>query len=319
MQNPSVPCPSCSASSVIKKGKNARGVQMFHCQSPHCPQPNFPASHYAAAAQTAQDRAAYMRDYRQRKRDDQRASRLAAIPTRRIGNCTLYQGDASTILPLLTGLDVLITDPPYGVLSSPTGGSHGTGGKHGLVRDNYATYDDTYANFYSTVVPILRASLARVVRAAVFTGPHIQEQPKAPVTGGVYMPSGSGRHVWGFKTLSPILFYGHAPNLHHGARGKTTLESAAVAEQNGHPCPKPLAWMRWLVALCSLPGETVFDPFMGSGTTGEACVEYGRPFVGIEIDAGYFATACARIEAATRQGRLFDASAPPAHQEPLFA
>jgi site-specific DNA-methyltransferase (adenine-specific) len=63
--------------------------------------------------------------------------------------------------------------------------------------------------------------------------------------------------------------------------------------------------MRWLVKLASLPGETVLDPFMGSGTTGIACLEHGRRFVGIEVDPGYFALAVERLEAVSRQGKLF--------------
>jgi DNA modification methylase len=234
---------------------------------------------------------------------------------------TLYQGDARVILPLLGGLDVLITDPPYGVLKGPDGAgraTRGTGGQHGLRRGPYAHYEDTYANFCTQVVPILRLSVARAVRGAVFTGPHIQEQPKSTTTGGVYCPAGSGRHAWGFKTFLPVLFYGQAPNLHQGARRQTTLHSTAVAERNGHPCPKPLAWMEWLVDLCTRPGETVFDPFMGSGTTGVACVEFGRRFVGIELDSGYFALACARLDAAARQGRLF-AAPRPLKQHTLFS
>jgi DNA modification methylase len=62
---------------------------------------------------------------------------------------------------------------------------------------------------------------------------------------------------------------------------------------------------RWLVERASLPGETVFDPFMGSGTTGVVCAALGRSFVGCEIDSRHFETACNRIEDAQRQGDFF--------------
>lgn len=52
-------------------------------------------------------------------------------------------------------------------------------------------------------------------------------------------------------------------------------------------------------------GEVVVDPFMGSGTTGVACAQTGRPFVGIELSQHYFDIACERIAAAYAQGRLF--------------
>jgi DNA modification methylase len=56
--------------------------------------------------------------------------------------------------------------------------------------------------------------------------------------------------------------------------------------------------IRWLTERSSLPGMTVLDPFMGSGTAGVACVETGRNFIGIEINPDYFATAQTRINAA---------------------
>lgn len=58
--------------------------------------------------------------------------------------------------------------------------------------------------------------------------------------------------------------------------------------RNGHPCSRSLAHMRWLVNWWSLEGETVLDPFMGSGTTGVACKEMRRNFIGIEVDSKYY-------------------------------
>ena len=64
---------------------------------------------------------------------------------------------------------------------------------------------------------------------------------------------------------------------------------------NAHPTIKPVKLMRWLVALVARAGETVLDPLMGSGTTGVACVELGRKFVGVEKVPEYFAIAERRI------------------------
>jgi len=63
--------------------------------------------------------------------------------------------------------------------------------------------------------------------------------------------------------------------------------------------------MEWVVSVSSLPGEFVLDPFMGSGTTGVACANLGRKFIGIEIEPKYFDIACKRIEDAYRQGDMF--------------
>jgi len=63
--------------------------------------------------------------------------------------------------------------------------------------------------------------------------------------------------------------------------------------------------MRWAVDLASHEAETILDPFMGSGTTGVACVRLGRKFIGIEIDPGYFKIAVKRIEQAFADQALF--------------
>lgn len=70
-----------------------------------------------------------------------------------------------------------------------------------------------------------------------------------------------------------------------------------------HPTQKPISLMRWCVN--KTVGETVLDPFMGSGTTGVAALEAGRKFIGIELEPRYFDMACERIENAQRQERLF--------------
>ena len=63
--------------------------------------------------------------------------------------------------------------------------------------------------------------------------------------------------------------------------------------------------MVWCIENYTNPGDTIIDPFMGSGTTGVACMETGRKFIGIELDKGYFDIAEKRIYEATRQQRLF--------------
>ncbi len=72
----------------------------------------------------------------------------------------------------------------------------------------------------------------------------------------------------------------------------------------GHPCNRAQGYFDWLANWCSDLGETVCDPFMGSGTTGVACAKLGRPFIGIEIETRWFDLACERIDDAQRQGDL---------------
>jgi DNA modification methylase len=68
-----------------------------------------------------------------------------------------------------------------------------------------------------------------------------------------------------------------------------------------HPTQKPLSLMKWCVDKFTDPGNTILDPFMGSGTTGVACVQLGRNFIGIEKEPKYFEIASRRIEQAQQQ------------------
>ena len=71
-----------------------------------------------------------------------------------------------------------------------------------------------------------------------------------------------------------------------------------------HPAEKPLGLMVQIISNYTHEGDTILDPFMGSGTTGVACVQTGRNFIGIEIDPDYFAIAERRISEAQLQLRL---------------
>lgn len=71
-----------------------------------------------------------------------------------------------------------------------------------------------------------------------------------------------------------------------------------------HPTQKPVALMEWCLGMVD-ENLTVLDPFMGSGTTGVACVRLGRRFIGIEIDEGHFETACTRIRQAWNEPDIF--------------
>ena len=91
--------------------------------------------------------------------------------------------------------------------------------------------------------------------------------------------------------------------------GKTTRNPSSVQKFNTckhnskdksglHPTQKPVALMEYLIKTYTQEGETVFDFTMGSGTTGVACANTGRKFIGIELDAGYFKTAQERVQEA---------------------
>jgi len=76
--------------------------------------------------------------------------------------------------------------------------------------------------------------------------------------------------------------------------------------------------MGWQIKTITAPDSAVLDCFMGSGTTGVACAQLGRKFVGIEIEPRYFDIACRRIEQAYAQGKLFQEPAPKPEQVPMW-
>lgn len=235
-----------------------------------------------------------------------------------IGDCRLILGDCREVLHDVQA-HACVTDPPYGV---ELGSTQGRGNGHGLNKAKYENYADTYENYVHSVVPAITMAIQQSERAAVFVGPHIQEMPKFDALGGVYCSASNSRHQWGFKNFMPVLLYGTYPDLQNGARLPTVIASNETAEKNGHPTPKPIGWMRWLVALTTRPCEIVLDPFMGSGTTGVAAVEHGRRFIGIERERKYFDIAVRRIEQAYAQPRLFDDRSAPvkaAQADMLFA
>lgn len=240
-----------------------------------------------------------------------------------IGNATLYLGDCRDILPELPKTDALLTDPPYGV---------GLAGKMAKQRDGtvirlaegYASTDDTPEYVRQVVVPSVIVALWKCTRGAVTPGTRSMFMyPEPAAVGAFYSAAGTGLSSWGFKCSQPIMYYGPCPYLAAGLGARHDSMGQAYpndANETGHPCAKPLAQMIWLVNRVSLPGECVLDIFMGSGTTGVACMQMGRQFIGIEKEPKYFDIACKRIEQAQKQPDMFiePKPAPRVEQASLF-
>lgn len=227
--------------------------------------------------------------------------KLHGFRQERIGDCWLINADCREVLPLLPKVDAVVTDPPYGV------GFLGKVTKHSDNRNCIPVYDDDEAAWQSTVPVAIKMALERAERGAVMSGT-MQELPLARDIGGIICPNGGGMSSWGFGCYHPILYYGNSP--HVGARPTATVQyhpgMHVTGESNiSHPCPKPISFMLWVVARASIEFQTILDPFMGSGTTGVACVKLGRKFIGIEIDAKYFDIAVKRIKDAHAQPDMF--------------
>lgn len=217
-----------------------------------------------------------------------------------IGNAELYLGDCRDILPTLGKVDAVVTDPPYG-LGKPSG----TIGSKSTKRD-YNSFDDSPENVKAQCIPAFIEALNLADgRGVVTPGSKCAFYYPAPeAIGCFFQPASVGMCRWGRTTSQPILYYGNDPRIGLTINN-TSYQLTEKASTNLHPCAKPLKAWTWLTWKMALVGETVLDPFMGSGTTGIATHTNGQRFIGIEIDPRYFDIACKRIEDAQRQGDMF--------------
>jgi DNA modification methylase len=217
----------------------------------------------------------------------------------RIGDAILYQGDCYTILPTLPPVDAVVTDPPYGIGWSKPFIAKGNSRAHeGIQNDHDCSARDAALEWHGAKPAIVFGSFLA---------------PFPPKTKQVLIwkkPGDAGLFgtVAGYRRdVEPIFLCGDWPAL--PVQRSSVLTGVAqfrghAAEQTGsHPHTKPVDLMERLIAATDT--ATILDPFMGSGTTGVACVNQGRKFVGIEIEPKYFAVACERIRAAYAQQRLF--------------
>jgi site-specific DNA-methyltransferase (adenine-specific) len=224
---------------------------------------------------------------------------------------TLYCGDCREILPTLGKVDAVVTDPPYG------------------IGFKYESYQDTAENLRDIVDEVIVPAIASAERALVFCSHgKTQDFPKADWIGCVTWNTTGSYGKLGVCQWTPILFYGRdLPGF--GSVNGGVLKSDVISISGGdgvgfrrgetidHPCPKPVNMMVSVAARYTLPGETILDPFMGSGTTGVAAVKLGRKFIGIEIEPKYFDIACKRIQAALDAPDMFVEQPKPAVQEAM--
>lgn len=226
-----------------------------------------------------------------------------------IGDATLYLGDCREILPTLPKVDAVITDPPYGVML----GEVDNGQAREKEQTPYTMFSDSPEYIAEVVVPSIKVALGKAQRGFVTPGNRNAWLYPSPDDFGVwYNPAGTGRSKWGFILAHMILYYGKDPKAGKNATASSAWalnDSVGDIKNKAHPCPKPEKFMKWAVGKASLEGETILDPFMGSGTTGVAAMQLGRKFIGIEIEPKYFDIACKRIENAQRQQKLFEVTA----------
>lgn len=100
-------------------------------------------------------------------------------------------------------------------------------------------------------------------------------------------------------------------------RATPNIYSLMPPRERDHPNEKPTSLVDHFVALHTMPGQLILDPFMGSGTTGVVAARRGRSFIGVEIDPLHFETACRRVSEAIAAPDMFTERPKPAKQEEL--
>lgn len=222
---------------------------------------------------------------------------------------TIIHGDCLDVLPTLeTGsVDAVVTDPPYGI-SLPTNYAKTRRNAELLDKRKHAWQGREYADAmygdnnsfdpspfmkikikcfwgaqnYASRLPDRYSWLVWDKRDNRGSNCHLGDCEMAWCDGVPFESVRIYRHLWiGYQ------------------------RDSEVGEKRHHPTQKPIALMDWTMEKCGIEiNKTVFDPFMGSGTTGVACIRTGRKFVGIEIDEKYFDIARKRLERELSQPRF---------------
>ena len=187
---------------------------------------------------------------------------------------TIYHGDCREVLPGLPKVDLVLTDPPYGIgfAAQPTKWQR-------LAGQKPEAWDgDCDRVLVAALVPI---SERLIIWGGNYFGlPPLKSwltwyKPDAP-------PSmGQCEHAW--------------TNLPTNTRMISCSISSTNPERLGHPTQKPLRVMAWCISLCPDDPQTILDPFMGSGTTLRAAKDLQRKAIGIEIEERYCEIAAKRM------------------------
>jgi len=205
-----------------------------------------------------------------------------------IGDCTLYLADCMDVLPTLGKVDAVVTDPPYGIGKKMQGGTWATKASH--YSDMQRWDLEAKQEWIEYILKLNRPTI---------------------IWGGNYfiMPPSRCWFVWKkphFPTTADCELAWCS--IDANARVFDGLRSYG---DKSHPTEKPLPLMTWCIKQLPDTAQTILDPFMGSGTTGVACVKMGRKFIGIEREPKYFEIACRRIREAYAQPDFFVAQPEP--------
>lgn len=240
------------------------------------------------------------------------------VRVERIGDAVLYLGDAAEIVRDLQPVNVIFTDPPYSSGARTDSERQVRGAMLRSMEDaDWFSHDAMttwgFGWFIRSVFSELRQRT--VAGAHVYVCIDWRQTPNVygllEATGYrvnhclVWKKSHFGMGAYWRNQHENIVFASNgipAPMLDRGM-GSVITCAAVSPEARQHPTEKPTALIRAILE--AVPGDVVFDPFMGSGSTGVAALSAHRRFIGCEINPAHYETALRRIEEAHRQRGLF--------------
>lgn len=213
-----------------------------------------------------------------------------------IGDCRLILGDCRDVP--FGSIDAVVSDPPYGISFA-----HGGNDRSGIGRGRYATKFAKVA-IVGDDTPFDPAPLLELAPVCIlWGGNHFANRLPPSAAWLIWDKRAASHHCNDFADCEMAWTNkaGVARVFRHQWDGM--MRASERGQERVHPTQKPVALMQWCIE--PLAADTICDPYMGSGTTGVACANLGRKFIGVEIDESYFDTACRRIEQAYLQPRLF--------------
>jgi len=235
-----------------------------------------------------------------------------------IGNAILWHGDCLELLKhgLLADADALITDPPYGIGYVHNGNTENTQGRRvqgmPIGQSTKPIHGDDKPFDPSPWIEHFHLAKKQSRPILLFGADHYLT--RLPEGGRFVCWDKSCGHGAAASFCDAEFMWTNRKNprsiVRHLWMGIVRAGEGAPkrGESRPHPSAKPVEVMAWCLEHVRVGlGKTVLDPYMGSGSTGVACMNTGRKFIGCEIDRDYFDIACKRIEAAQQQLKLFEA------------
>jgi site-specific DNA-methyltransferase (adenine-specific) len=265
---------------------------------------------------------------------DTMRQKLVSFRCERIGPHKLYLGGCTQILPLLPRVDAVVMDPPYcsgGFSETGKKQAKGMGLRSETIRDVGWFAGD---NMTTAGISWLMSSVAGWCYQLLPDGGTLTAFTDWRMAGHLAPAIESARFryqnlvVWnkgnaglgtGFRAQHELAmhFAKGTAAYHSFDYGNVLTIPRMHSSEREHQTEKPVDLMKQLLTVVSADGATILDPFMGSGSTGVACVKLGRRFIGIEIEPTYFEIACRRITEAMNQPDMFVESAKAPEPEQL--